>query len=184
MSITVEIDLSKPEGSPVWHAQGRLLGGMGEQQIYGEAQTGRRAIENAVHDLLGHIAQGDEKRIVLFSALAGYVAMWAVRLSPYPVPDGLAAVLAEFEEKVRPLFPICQPSCPMREMTEREIEAMLVEYLLPIAEVQAWNERRNGSKAPYGVVTSTSRPDPDDDFIDLYALVRNIARSTASESEG
>lgn len=182
MSITIDIELSKPEGED-WRAMGTVHGGW-SGAVYGEAATARRAVANALYEPLGRQIREDAKLVIVLSALLGHIAMWAVRLSPYVVPPGLASVIAEFESVARPLFPIFRPDFPMREMTERELKGLLIEYLLPIEQVQQWNRRRNGSTAPYGVVTATSRPDPDDDFIDLYALAQNIARSVASESEG
>jgi hypothetical protein len=70
----------------------------------------------------------------------------------------------------------------MRTFTEHQLESFLVEFLLPLERAQTWKERKNQSKAPFSVVTATTRPDPDDDSIDLHALVGNIARSTMAEA--
>jgi len=45
-----------------------------------------------------------------------------------------------------------------------------------------WNERKNGNKAEFQFITHYSiDKNPDDDFIDLDALIRNVANSIIRE---
>jgi hypothetical protein len=102
--------------------------------------------------------------------------MWAVRQSPYPVPDNLELVVRRFEE----LFP--RDEIGFHEVAgEDELYKLVTTIGDQIPELLAWNERKNGNQAPVGFVSRYGRPDPDDDFIDLYALFSNVARSVSDE---
>lgn len=116
--------------------------------------------------------------IVLKKSLLGIVARWAVQQSPYAYPDNLTAVLDEVgrrfdavakDEIMRTRYinvPV-QPRSVMRDLIRR--------LVIDIPEVQAWNERKNGNKAPLKFTSRYDLPgDPDDDFIDLDALATNI----------
>ena len=51
-----------------------------------------------------------------------------------------------------------------------------------IPEFLAWNERKNGNQLEYKFLDRYSKDDnPDDDFIDLDALIRNVANSIIRE---
>ena len=100
----------------------------------------------------------------------GAVAMWAVRQSPYACPDDLDRVLCALAVAIGPRFPESLPA----QHSLLAIEAMLRDHLLPMPQVAAWNERKNGRDGP-GFCSAFSEPTPDDDFIDLDALVRNVA---------
>jgi hypothetical protein len=110
------------------------------------------------------------------SQVAGTLAMWAVRQSPYPVPDNLELVIRRVEE----LFP-CDEFGFHEVAGQDELYRLLAQIGEQIPELLAWNERKNGNAAPIGFVSRYGRPDPDNDFIDLYALWSNVARSVAAE---
>jgi len=118
-----------------------------------------------------------EAKLVFRDHLAGQVANLAIRQSPYDCPEGLGNVVAEFSEALRPSF----DEHGLAKLTMGEIESMLNEKLLPLSQVQDWNERKNGRDG-YGIVTRFSKPEPDDDFIDLDALVKNVAHATYIEA--
>lgn len=66
----------------------------------------------------------------------------------------------------------------------RSLEKLVMGALLPMREFQRWNERKNGNRAPFNFGSRFDDPikqDPDDDFIDLDALVRNVAIGVAAE---
>ena len=54
-------------------------------------------------------------------------------------------------------------------------------HLKSIPEFNLWNERKNGNKAPYSFVSRYSQPHPDNDFIDLDALTRNVANAIIND---
>jgi len=119
---------------------------------------------------------------VFLHELAGHVAMCAVRQSPYQVPDNLEIVLRKFQEIAGSDFTIAKETkggmCAFK--TRGEIIDYLEAKLFPIAELAAWNDRKN-EREGVGIYTAFDGPrDPDDDFIDLYALAQNVAAGLIS----
>lgn len=110
---------------------------------------------------------------VFSSDIVGAVALWAVKQSPYAVPDNLETVLKALHEIVRPSF----NEVDMRKFsTIDEIEGFVSASLRVIPEYMAWNERKNGNDAAFKFTSRYDGPgNPDDDFIDLGALERNVA---------
>lgn len=113
--------------------------------------------------------QHEESRRWLFiQDIQGHVAMWAVRQSPYHAPEGLVEALVEFRKRVETKF----DKHGMAQLTRKEVYAMMKENLFSIPQVAAWNERKNGRQG-MGFCSRYDQPTPDDDFIDLDALIRN-----------
>ena len=113
--------------------------------------------------------------------LLGVLAMWAVRQSPYPCPDNLHVVLQKLDViwKARTwgLLDFTQ------FRTLRHLENWLKEVLTRMPEFMAWNERKNGDQSSLNFISRhDGRMDPDSDFIDLDALVRNVAMEVWRES--
>lgn len=119
--------------------------------------------------------------------IMGYAAMWALRQSPYNVPEDLEFVIKilhcralAYTTPDGPLFNSDEMAKMDREEFKRFIQACLIE----IPEVQKWNERKNGNKAPVKFVDRyTLKGNPDDDFIDLGALANNIGRELFQEAQ-
>lgn len=130
-------------------------------------------------DTISTIADHADKGVwITFRMLRGHIAMWAVRLSPYPCPDNLAEVLQAFQDTARRCF----DDNGMGNLNRAELCELLDKHLLSQPYVQAWNNRKNGNDAPYQFVSTFSgEPHPDNDFIDLDALLLNIVRSTLTE---
>lgn len=111
--------------------------------------------------------------------LAAHVGMWAVRQSPYPVPENLETVLRKFQEVLKTTggFDVavhCKGGM-RRFQTRRELIKFLNEHLKPIPEFAGWNERKNKRDGHGFVSALDGERDPDDDFIDLDALIGNVA---------
>jgi len=107
-------------------------------------------------------------------SLLGEIANWAVQQSPYHRPDNLEVVLDKFDKIIAGV-----PDYP--KLSYGEIKELLDE-LKEIPEVALWNERKNGDKSEYKFVDRYSKEEnPDDDFIDLDALIRNVANSIVRE---
>jgi len=109
------------------------------------------------------------------SQLMGTIAKYAVQQSPYHRPDNLEKVLDKFNEAISPAF--AKAPMGVGEFSDwLTLEAFVSRFLRAIPEYEAWNDRKNGNDAP---MKFTSRYDtegnPDDDFIDLEALERNVA---------
>lgn len=110
--------------------------------------------------------------------LLGNVAKCAVMQSPYHRPDNLEIVLDKLHELTKGEF-----EHYARGFEDwRDAEDWLRGYLLQIPEFVAWNKRKNGNKAPYGFVSAYDQPDPDNDFIDLDALIRNVVNEFEDKS--
>ncbi len=120
--------------------------------------------------------------LVTESILLGYLAMNAVRQSPYTCPDNLKTVLEKLKEICKTEFKEGVPSLPMKWFVcRKDLISWIKENLSTIPELCAWNERKNGNKAPFGFCDRYSRPSRDDDFIDLDALFGNTAYGVWSE---
>jgi len=126
------------------------------------------------------------KRIyVSVNYLVGAAAMWAVRLSPYTVPDNLEVVLRAFRERLD-AFPIFRTPGYRGfggTVTLPTLQRVLKELLLTIPDCAAWNERKNRRDGPGFVSAFSDPPAPDDDFIDLDALVQNIVSTMVLEDD-
>lgn len=113
------------------------------------------------------VLRGIGPLLVSRNDVLGELAGWSVRQSPYTLPDKLAEAVAAF----------CA-AWPRAEHAQFDsvvdLDYTIKTTLRQVPEIMAWNERKNGRDGP-GFVTRHSDPDPDDDFIDLDALARNMA---------
>jgi len=114
--------------------------------------------------------------------IVGAFAMWACRQSPYGVPDGLENVCKYLYACLKRI--VEWPTAGMRECSLCEINKWLYEILYDqgVAEFDAWNRCKVGD-TPNFMVTSRydGTPDPDRDFIDLDALLRNVCIQLRNE---
>src|SRR3990167_7513030 len=118
----------------------------------------------------------NKEKMFVFSKrnILGEIANWAVRQSPYHRPDNLEIVLDKFN-KIIALVPE-YPSMSYSQIRE------LLDELKEIPEFMLWNERKNGNQSQYKFTDRYSgKGNPDDDFIDLDALIRNVANSIIRE---
>lgn len=110
---------------------------------------------------------------ISINVLTGIIAQWAVRQSPYPCPENLFIVLTCFyrdaEKFALPEFP---DDWPCVSCTREDLMLVLDRCLFNQQLVEGWNQRKNGREGPQFV--SLRPQDPDDDFIDLDALRKNI----------
>lgn len=108
-------------------------------------------------------------------SLLGAVAKWSVQQSPYHRPDNLELVLDKLHELTEPEFKKHRLGY-MEFASMRDVGKFVSENLRQIPEYTAWNDRKNGDNSPYGFTSAYDGPgNPDDDFIDLDALERNVA---------
>lgn len=109
---------------------------------------------------------GDTPFTTSRDAVRGALACWAVRQSPYDVPDNLGEALLEFERAFGEYF---ETNCGALS------EAVFVAFGNCPA-VESWNVAKDGSTGP--VFSSRhDQPAPDHDFIDLHALAHNVAHA-------
>lgn len=117
----------------------------------------------------------NKKLFVTKGQLMGTIAKYAVQQSPYHRPDNLETVLDKLNELISPLFD--KADLGVGEFSDLlSLEAFLHRHLAQIPEYVAWNDRKNGNEAPFQFTSRyDTETDPDDDFIDLEALERNVA---------
>lgn len=100
------------------------------------------------------------------SAVRGALACWAVKQSPYDVPDNLGHALLEFESAFL--------SDDYFETSCEDLRGRVYSTFEKCPTIEMWNEAKDGSS---GIVFCSryGQPAPDHDFIDLDALARNVA---------
>lgn len=107
--------------------------------------------------------------------VAGQLACWAVRQSPYPAPENLGLVIERFCE----LWPH-DPEITALKMLQWQSYDALVERIWSvfgqIPELVAWNTPKSGHNQEIVFTSRYGGPNQDDDFIDLHALCDNVAR--------
>jgi hypothetical protein len=119
--------------------------------------------------------------------VAGALAHWAIRQSPFDTPFGLMPVLEEFFLNFEmPGNPLALPGA-WYEVTRQELYERLKDWLTnqPVCLLR-WNVPRkhwlNPRDAPIFVATSAfSHPSAEGDIIDLDALAGNVANQLREE---
>jgi hypothetical protein len=116
------------------------------------------------------------------SSLLGTFAKYAVSQSPYHRPDNLELVLDKLNELISP--PFDKAPLGIGDFSDFvSLEAFLQRMCAKIPEFVEWNDRKNGNDAPMHFTSRYDKDDnPDDDFIDLDALLRNVASEVERES--
>ncbi len=128
------------------------------------------------------VPDADHPLWVTTGDVAGQLARWAVQQSPYPVPAHLTLVLTRFQE-LWPHDPEMAVAIKMLPWTDREaLYQTIWETFEKIPALLAWNSPKSGHGAEIVFVSRYGGPSPDDDFIDLHALCRNVCRSVWDEA--
>lgn len=146
----------------------------------GRAPSGQALLASLPEPVPVSALPGDDPSREMFfnrKEVAGVLAMWAVRQSPYPVPDRLAeAVQAAHDalpEELEGWFWATEPV--LREL----VEGICLNN--PI--IATWNVPASGHDAPFVFSSRYDSPSPDDDFIDLHALANNICRTLIADQQ-
>ena len=108
--------------------------------------------------------------------LAGIFAMWAVRQSPYLVPDYLSSGIMQFLAEFACTEPVLSWS------NEAELKVAVTQAIQTSPVCLGWNERKNGRQG-IGFSSRYGQPESDDDFIDIDALRMNICRTILESQE-
>ena len=69
----------------------------------------------------------------------------------------------------------------MGHFTMSELRDFLNREFFSMGQVMAWNQRKNGREGHQFVSRYDGPRNPDDDFIDLDAMIRNVVRSVWDE---
>jgi predicted oxidoreductase len=112
-------------------------------------------------------------RVVMKSVVVGHFAMWAVRQSPYLLPDNLDKGIEEFDKYLIYTINTCNEY--LIEATYTELKDNIKRAITKSDIISSWNVAKKGSGPVF--VSRYSKPKSDYDFIDLDALARNIAQS-------
>lgn len=123
-----------------------------------------------------------KKRLVTHKAVIGELARWAIQQHPYGRPEGLFELGAKIAEAAQS-WEIGQPSLKMREFESwQDFERWLDGILLGDPIMVAWNTPKSGHAQSIVASSRYWTPKPEYDFIDLDALIRNVARSVWATS--
>jgi hypothetical protein len=124
----------------------------------------------------------EEAVLITHKEIVGHMACWAVRQHPYGRPEGLYDVTDALCAAAQD-WPVGPPSMKMRHMSgSQEIEVWLRSALHEHAVLKQWNTPRSGHTQPWVFSSRYGGPKPDDDFIDIDALLRNVALSVWREA--
>lgn len=126
------------------------------------------------------------KGYVYLKEITSLVAKWAIKQSPYPIPNQLDTVIEHLHIKLIECISdlpsdniLIGGLNPLINVSAGEIEKWLYDILFNFEPVLAWNTPRNKNR-----VAPCNSGRPDDDFIDLDALVINVCVDTITrESE-
>lgn len=123
-------------------------------------------------------------RLISSNDIAGQLARWAVTQHPYHAPDGLFELVQEVLGLCRRDFKDGVETLPMRWFEScNDICRWLKEALgEEHATLKLWNTRRN-KRHGHGFVSRYDGPSPEDDFIDIDALLGNVAMGAWRDAE-
>ena len=107
------------------------------------------------------------------------LAKCLVSQSPYPVPDKLEKILADFHEKVPYKF----DEVGMAEVDFSTMAEKIYKILESMPDVMALSERKNGKHGNTFASRFYQSQDPDDDFIDIMAVARNMSCEFADKAD-
>jgi len=125
------------------------------------------------------------RRLLGQSNFIGNMAKWAVCQHPYHKPPRLDEVTQAIINHAESTFADGVPTHKMRWFDDSSrVHDWLKAALEPVADILAlWNSRANGNDAPYNFTSRYDGPSPENDFIDIDALTRNVAHSAWVDSE-
>lgn len=115
----------------------------------------------------------NEKCWTFKKEITGAFAGNAVRASPYSCPDDLEKII-NYLDACFTLDVFSKLTMDMVEISLNEIEAFLHKYLDDLPQFVQWNERKNKREGHGFTSAHSPKLKPDDDFIDLDALIRNV----------
>lgn len=126
-----------------------------------------------------------EKRLVSIKDVIGQMARCAVMQHPYNAPPRLENVTAGLKYHAQATFADGVDNHRMHWFTSRQdFEGWLRDALKPVEDImQMWNTPRSGHTSGIAFVSRYDGPAAEDDFIDIDALLRNVAMAVWNDSE-
>ena len=116
---------------------------------------------------------------ILKKVLIGHFAMWAVRQSPYLLPENLDKSIQEFDKHLISNIKIGDED--LIEATYTDLSKNIKDAISKSSTILSWNVAKMGSGSVF--ISPYSKVKSDYDFIDLDALARNIAQSVWREQK-
>jgi hypothetical protein len=137
-----------------------------------------------------------EDKVLIFSEkdLMGQLANWSIKMSPNVIPNNLEKVLIDFQDHINPYFEKLKPEeFKLMEMDLKKLKKFIHGNLITIKEFKEWNlsnyeknlnkNYNDKDRNNYRIISKFDKVDNYFDFIDLDALIRNIAWSIYEENE-
>lgn len=127
-------------------------------------------------------------RVYLLSLrqILGATAQWVVRQSPYIVPDNLTEIMQAVRLKFESQMPVISTVGDLRIvklLSPHEVHDFIDTLLKEVPEIEELNTPKSRHNGLLFVTRDSAVNNPDDDFIDLDALARNIANSVIAEED-
>ena len=111
----------------------------------------------------------------------GALAKWLVKQSPYVVPDNLSLCIEKFAKALDKEYEFDENG--MVEIGLLNLTDKIDMILESIPEIMALNERKNGRDGMGFSSRYSKEPEPDDDFIAITAIARNITCEFADSAD-
>jgi hypothetical protein len=122
------------------------------------------------------------EQLITINDLCGNLAKWVVQQHPY----GTATLVDSANEKLRESAKEWGwddvGGLLMRKYTYKELEGFLHHVLYKSKEAKVWNTPKSRHSNGYVFSSRYDGPKAEDDFIDVDALLRNVALHTIRES--
>tara|TARA_R110000737_G_C14249018_1_gene426281 strand:- start:95 stop:520 length:426 start_codon:yes stop_codon:yes gene_type:complete len=109
------------------------------------------------------------------------LAKWLVSQSPYTVPDNLSTCIVKFNDQLSGAFQF--DTNGMIEIELNLLTKTINKLIENVPEIMALNERKNGREGMGFIDRDSAKPDPDDDFIDTFAVAQNITCDFAERAD-
>jgi hypothetical protein len=106
----------------------------------------------------------------------GTLAKWAIRQSPHSCPDNLERVVIKADGAWPVTGDSFKDQTSTKEWVKDDFEDFVHSFVYSTPEVISWNTPNSGRQGHsfISAFEPIHRQSPDDDFIDLDALIRNI----------
>lgn len=136
----------------------------------------------------------NEKRLIALRDITGNFAEWAIRQSPYDLPDGLEMAVKSLTSQVKTVLREAHKTgkdseflsiipTVMAWITKAELKKIVYDGVFSLPECKAWNTAKAcPEQSLFFSSAYDGKTNPDYDIIDLDALVGNIVMHVWKES--
>jgi len=133
------------------------------------------------YERLAGDAEWAKPRGVFRGWITGALAKWAIRQSPYHMPEHLMEVVGYLDACLR--RGVTWNSDDWAELSLCQVNKLLHDILMDkgVTYFDAWNVPKKGTHKTKFTSAHDDPQDPDYDFIDLHALLRNVCLDIRDE---